>query len=121
MLVVDYAASQGLEPRHPMLPRALLHDLGKGTTPRDQWPRHIGHETRGVKLVESVCERLAPAERLPRSGAHTARYYHGDIHRGLELRPTPSSALQAVDAFRKPQRSATCSMPASPTVAAARL
>ena len=102
MLVVDYAASQGWNLATRVA--ALLHDLGKGTTPRDQWPRHIGHETRGVKLVESVCERL----RLPNDcrdlARHTARY-HGDIHRGLELRPdTILRLLQAVDAFRKPER-----------------
>ena len=102
MLVVDYAASQDWNLATRVA--ALLHDLGKGATPRDQWPRHIGHETRGVQLVEAVCERL----RLPNDcrdlARHTARY-HGDIHRGLELRPdTVLKLLQAVDAFRKPQR-----------------
>ncbi|MBF0183005.1 MAG: multifunctional CCA addition/repair protein [Magnetococcales bacterium] len=40
---------------------ALLHDLGKGLTPREQWPRHIGHEHRGLQAMQSLADRL----RLP--------------------------------------------------------
>ena len=28
----------------------LVHDLGKGTTPADVLPRHIGHEERSARL-----------------------------------------------------------------------
>ena len=37
---------------------ALTHDLGKGTTPREEWPRHSGHEARSVELARALCERL---------------------------------------------------------------
>ncbi len=37
---------------------ALVHDLGKGTTPKEDLPRHIGHEERGVTLVKNLCDRL---------------------------------------------------------------
>ena len=30
---------------------ALVHDLGKGTTPEDVLPRHLGHEGRSVELL----------------------------------------------------------------------
>jgi tRNA nucleotidyltransferase (CCA-adding enzyme) len=36
----------------------LIHDLGKGSTPEAEWPRHIAHEQRGLKLVKKVCRRL---------------------------------------------------------------
>ena len=36
----------------------LGHDLGKGTTPRERWPRHLGHEQRGVVLLRALGERL---------------------------------------------------------------
>jgi tRNA nucleotidyltransferase (CCA-adding enzyme) len=30
---------------------ALMHDLGKGLTPKHEWPKHIRHEIKGVPLV----------------------------------------------------------------------
>ena len=36
----------------------LCHDLGKGLTPKELWPRHHGHGPAGVKLVEGLCQRL---------------------------------------------------------------
>ena len=102
MLVVDTAARRGHE--LPVRFAALLHDLGKGTTPPDEWPRHIAHETRGVKLVETVCARLkAPAD--CRDLALLAARYHGDIHRAAELRPeTIVRLFEKTDALRRPQR-----------------
>ena len=35
-----------------------MHDLGKGATPADMLPRHIGHEARSTQLLKGVCERL---------------------------------------------------------------
>jgi tRNA nucleotidyltransferase (CCA-adding enzyme) len=102
MLVVDYAAS-----RHFSLPvrfAALTHDLGKATTPPAQWPRHIGHEARGVELIKALCERL----RVPtecRDLALLAAHYHGEIHRADELKPTTIVKLfERTDALRRPER-----------------
>ncbi|MGB0495104.1 MAG: multifunctional CCA addition/repair protein, partial [Kangiellaceae bacterium] len=42
---------------------ALCHDLGKGVTPKDQWPSHRGHEKAGVGIIDTLCKRLkAPKE-----------------------------------------------------------
>ncbi len=83
---------------------ALLHDVGKGVTPAADWPRHIGHENRGAPLVEVIARRLC----LPnawRDLAVLACRYHLHCHRALELRPaTILKTLQALDAFRQPQR-----------------
>ena len=102
MMVVDVAAKRG----HALPVRfaALLHDLGKGTTPRDEWPRHIAHEARSVKLVESVCARLkVPAD--CRDLAVLAARYHGDIHKAAELRPdTIVRLFEKSDALRRPER-----------------
>jgi tRNA nucleotidyltransferase (CCA-adding enzyme) len=102
MLVIDYAASQNYS--LPVRFAALTHDLGKGTTPPQEWPRHIGHEARSVQLVKDLCERI----RTPndeRDLALLAARYHGDVHRAAELRPTTiADMLQAVDAYRKPER-----------------
>jgi len=102
LLVLDYAAAQGfpLEVRFA----ALTHDLGKGTTPRSEWPRHIAHEERSAGLALGVCERW----RVPhecRDLALLAAQHHGVIHRALELKPaTILKLLQACDAWRRPER-----------------
>jgi tRNA nucleotidyltransferase (CCA-adding enzyme) len=102
LLVIDYAAA-----RHFALPvrfAALTHDLGKAETPREMWPRHIGHEVRSVELILTVCERL----RVPtdcRDLALLAARHHGAIHRAMELRPaTIVKLLERTDALRRPER-----------------
>ena len=83
---------------------ALVHDLGKGTTPKDQWPRHIGHEERSVKLIKKLCARIGVPNRFRDLAVSVARY-HGNCHRAAELRPqTILKILEALDAFRRPQR-----------------
>jgi tRNA nucleotidyltransferase (CCA-adding enzyme) len=102
LLVLDYAASKSM----PLAVRfaALTHDLGKGTTPRAEWPSHIAHEARGVKLLDDVCQRL----RVPvecRELAVLVMRYHGEVHKAEELRPsTVVKLLEKVDAFRRPER-----------------
>jgi len=102
MMVVDAAARAGA----PLAVRfaALTHDLGKGTTPADVLPKHIGHEARSVGLVLQVCERL----RAPVDVRETARLVareHGNIHRALELRPaTLMTLIERLDGLRRPAR-----------------
>jgi len=102
LLVVDYAASRRFS--LPVRFAALTHDLGKGTTPREEWPRHIAHEARSVDLIGTVCERL----RLPndcRDLAVIVARHHGQVHRAEELRPaTVVKLLEHTDALRRPER-----------------
>lgn len=83
---------------------ALVHDLGKGTTPPDQWPRHIAHEQRSVPLIEALCERL----KIPNAYRETALAvgrHHLLSHKALELRDTTLlELLEKLDAFRRPER-----------------
>ena len=83
---------------------ALLHDLGKGTTPSSEWPKHIGHEGRSVALVQKLCSRF----RVPndyRDLAVLVARYHTHCHRAAELRDsTLLETLEALDAFRRPER-----------------
>ena len=102
MIAIDYAASN--EYSLPVRFATLTHDLGKGTTPPSEWPRHVGHEGRSVELVKDLCERIrVPKEE--RDLALIVARYHGDVHRAEELRPaTIADILQATDAYRKPSR-----------------
>jgi len=83
---------------------ALVHDLGKGITPKEQWPKHIEHESRGVPLVEALCDRY----RIPndyRELAVIVTRYHLHYHRAAELRDdTFLKTLDSLDAFRRPER-----------------
>lgn len=103
LLVLDQAAALS-EGDSEVVFAALLHDLGKGSTPPSEWPRHHGHEQRGVADVEAICERL----RVPNSYRDLARLvtrYHGHYHRAAELRPaTLLDTLEALDALRRPER-----------------
>lgn len=102
MRVVDWAAGQdaSLAVRFA----ALTHDLGKGDTPPEQWPKHHGHEARSVARVRELAARL----RVPvdcRELAVAVARDHGNVHRALELRAaTIVELLERVDAFRRPQR-----------------
>jgi len=82
----------------------MVHDLGKGTTPAAILPKHIGHEERGVELIEALCERIGAPNRYRDLAVHVARY-HGVCHRASELRSkTILKVLDALDAFRRPER-----------------
>jgi tRNA nucleotidyltransferase (CCA-adding enzyme) len=101
-LVLDMAARL----QAPLAVRyaALCHDLGKGTTPVAQWPRHIGHEARSVKLLQAVSERW----RVPRDCRELAEVVareHGHIHQCLGLSAAATlRLLERCDALRRPGR-----------------
>ena len=102
MMVLDQAAAAGA----PLTVRfaCLCHDLGKGTTPKDQWPRHIGHEQRGARLTLSLCERLkVPAD--CRELAVLAAREHGHVHASLSFGAQAlMRLLERCDALRRPER-----------------
>lgn len=82
----------------------LCHDLGKGLTPKEEWPRHIAHEIRSMRLAKKMAARL----KVPRTTAKLARLvaeYHTHSHRALTLKPaTVWKLFRALDAIRKPQQ-----------------
>lgn len=83
---------------------ALTHDLGKGTTPESEWPRHVAHEARSEKLVLELCDRL----RTPKEFTELARIvakHHGHCHKIFEMRPdTVLKLLHQLDVYRRPER-----------------
>ncbi|MDE0678626.1 MAG: multifunctional CCA addition/repair protein [Gammaproteobacteria bacterium] len=98
MMVLEQAArfSPSVEVRFA----ALTHDLGKGVTPEQYWPRHSGHEAASVRLVGEMCERLGAPKRFRTLAEKVARY-HGVCHRADELRPdTKLKVLESLGAFR---------------------
>jgi len=82
----------------------LCHDLGKGKTPEEEWPRHIAHEIRSARLAKTVSKRW----RVPKDAATLAALvaeYHTHCHRALELKPaTVWKLLKTLDVVRRPER-----------------
>jgi tRNA nucleotidyltransferase (CCA-adding enzyme) len=102
MMVLDMAAQ--LEAPLPVRFACLVHDLGKGTTPPDILPRHIGHEERSVELLLPLCERLRAPNECKELAVVVARE-HGNIHRSSDLNATATlRLLERCDALRKPER-----------------
>ncbi|GKW13116.1 multifunctional CCA protein [Pectobacterium carotovorum subsp. carotovorum] len=82
----------------------LCHDVGKGLTPPELWPRHHGHGPAGVKLVEALCQRLRVPNPI-RDLAKLVAEYHDLIHTVQVLQPkTLLKLFDAIDVWRKPQR-----------------
>jgi tRNA nucleotidyltransferase (CCA-adding enzyme) len=102
MMVLDMSAR--LQGSLPVRYACLGHDLGKGTTPADVLPRHLGHEGRSAKLLQQVGQRL----RVPndcRELADVVAREHGNIHRSGELNAAAVlRLLERCDAIRKPER-----------------
>ncbi|MFP9231259.1 multifunctional CCA addition/repair protein [Pectobacterium cacticida] len=83
---------------------ALCHDVGKGLTPPELWPRHHGHGPAGVKLVEALCQRLRVPNPM-RDLAKLVAEYHDLVHTVQILQPkTLLKLFDAIDVWRKPQR-----------------
>jgi tRNA nucleotidyltransferase (CCA-adding enzyme) len=102
MMVLDMSAK--LNASLPVRVACLMHDLGKGTTPKEEWPRHIGHEMRSAKLLKQVCERLRIPVECKELSEVVARE-HGNIHRSQDLNAAAlMRLLERCDAIRKPER-----------------
>ncbi|WP_038217893.1 multifunctional CCA addition/repair protein [Xenophilus azovorans] len=102
MMVLDMSARL----QAPLAVRfaCLTHDLGKGTTPAEALPRHIGHEQRSADLLAGLCERWRVPTEI-RELAEVVAREHGNIHRSAGFGPAALvRLLERCDAFRKPQR-----------------
>jgi tRNA nucleotidyltransferase (CCA-adding enzyme) len=100
MMVLDQAAKM----TDDLIVRfsALVHDLGKGITPANVLPRHIGHEKAGLALVQKFAQRLfIPNDWL--EAALMVTRFHLKIHRIKEMKAnTIVQMFYEIDAFRKP-------------------
>ena len=102
LLVLRMAAEMGL----PLTARwaCLLHDLGKGRTPEQFWPKHHGHESKGLTAVKAVNQRCKAPRECQELALLTCEY-HTHCHRALELKPgTLLKLFKAFDIYRRPER-----------------
>lgn len=102
LMALDMAAqlSESIDVRYA----ALVHDLGKGCTPPEEWPRHLNHEQAGILPVTELSERLK-VPRTARELGILASREHLNIHRAIELKPTTILKLfDRCDLWRRPER-----------------
>ena len=101
MLVLTAAVDFGydLETRFA----ALVHDFGKGLTPRAALPKHYGHEVTGVAVVESFANRLSVPSNMRNRAMKTTRF-HMHMHKLDSLNPkTFVKMFTEMDAWRNPE------------------
>jgi tRNA nucleotidyltransferase (CCA-adding enzyme) len=102
MQALEVAAA--LSPATTVRFAALVHDVGKGLTPRSEWPKHIGHEESGARLIERFAQRLRVPNEHRELAVLVARH-HARAHRVAERRPeTVLDLLEKSDAFRRGER-----------------
>jgi len=80
---------------------AVCHDLGKSLTLKENWPRHQGHETSGLALVEKISQYL----KIPKDHKVLALKvceYHLHCHKAFELKASTIVKLfNRLDVWRK--------------------
>jgi tRNA nucleotidyltransferase (CCA-adding enzyme) len=66
---------------------ALVHDLGKALSPKDNLPHHYGHETKGLPVLEALCNRLRVPNAFKSLALHVMQY-HTHCHKVMDLKPS---------------------------------
>lgn len=83
---------------------AMVHDLGKAVTPKDQWPSHKGHEEAGLPVLGALCDRLKVPTKF-RELAEMVMKYHLVCHNAESLSAEDIlKFFEQCDAFRRPER-----------------
>ncbi|SMG62157.1 multifunctional tRNA nucleotidyl transferase/2'3'-cyclic phosphodiesterase/2'nucleotidase/phosphatase [methanotrophic bacterial endosymbiont of Bathymodiolus sp.] len=83
---------------------ALMHDLGKALTPADKWPSHHGHETLGIKALNTLVQRLRVPNNYQKLALQVMQY-HTHCHRVFDLRPgTLCDMLASIGTFKADNR-----------------
>lgn len=96
MVVVDKSAilTDNVEIRFS----ALVHDLGKGITPKEMLPHHYGHDKNGVKLVENLGNRLKIPNSWIKCGKVSAKEH---MLGGIFNRMTPKKQVDFITRVNK--------------------
>ncbi|GGP59643.1 multifunctional CCA protein [Shewanella algicola] len=93
-----------LSPNKAVRFAALVHDLGKALTPKQDWPKHHGHGQKGLAAIKKLCKRIKVPNEY-RDLALLVSDQHQNIHNAFELRAeTIIKLFDKADFWRKPQR-----------------
>ena len=102
MLVLDMAAelTEHLEENKKLEIRfsALVHDLGKGITPKEQYPHHYGHENSGAELVVKFGNKIKVPNNWIKCGQTACREH---MRGGIFYKMKPSTKVEFIERVDK--------------------
>ena len=93
-LTKDYEEERKLEIRFS----ALVHDLGKGATPKEQYPHHYGHEDAGVDLVGKFGNNIKAPNNWIKCGKTACREH---MRGGIFYKMKPSTKVEFIERVDK--------------------
>ena len=76
----------------------LVHDLGKGETPKQEYPHHFGHEERGVEIVKKFSNDLGIPNAWKKCGIVAAREH---MRGGIFNKMKPSKKVEFIERVDK--------------------
>ena len=77
---------------------ALVHDLGKGLTPKEEYPHHYGHDIKGVDEVKKFGKRLRMPKSWIKIGVTSAAEH---MKGGIFYRMTPNKQIDFLERISK--------------------
>lgn len=102
MLVLDMSAdlTKNLEQNRKLEIRfsALVHDLGKGVTPREEYPHHYGHENSGAELVGKLGNNIKAPNNWIKCGKTACREH---MRGGIFYKMKPSTKVEFIERVSK--------------------
>ncbi len=102
MLVLDMAAdlTKEFEQERKLEIRfsALVHDLGKGATPKEQYPHHYGHENSGAELVGKFANKIKAPNNWIKCGKTACREH---MRGGIFYKMKPSTKVEFIERVDK--------------------
>ena len=96
MLVLD--KSSELTKKVEIRFSALVHDFGKGVTPKEQYPHHYGHENSGPVLVENFGRNLKVPNNWIKCGKTACREH---MRGGIFYKMKPSKKVEFIERVDK--------------------
>lgn len=96
MLAVDMCATLTRDEKIRFA--ALVHDLGKGVTPKDMYPHHYGHDEKGVAEVQKIGNRLKMPNEWIACGKVAAKEH---MKGGIFYKMTPAKQVDFIERVYK--------------------
>lgn len=96
MIVVDKAAT--LTKDSSIRFAALVHDLGKGVTPKSMYPHHYGHDEKGVEIVQKFGQRIGAPHKWISYGKVSAKEH---MKGGIFYKMTPPKKVSFIERVAK--------------------